>query len=183
MSALEIGITLSRKRRLQTCVLVGLLFCYMLSAGCSHPRGVWKYKTSSYPPGTDAVMHQAIVVLPFKDSRPRENTSKFFGMPMILVPLIPYGWADYARPEAPQTVKLEDVTRPVGAYDALLNPRAITPWQFRPEKDFAEATVQELNASRLFTRVVFSNQATNEDWILMGELKPPATQRKHIHTA
>lgn len=163
--------TPSTKRRLQTCVLVGLLFCYVLSAGCSHPRGVWKYRTSSYPPGTEAVMHQAIVILPFKDSRSRENTSGFFGMPMILVPLIPYGWADYSRPEVPQTVKLEDVTRPAGAYDALLNPHGITPWQFSPEKDFAEATVQELTASRLFTRVVFSKQTTYEDWILIGELK------------
>lgn len=166
MGTLGSSVTRSKKR---TYVLVCVLFCCILSAGCSHPRGAWVYRASSYPTATEAVIKQTIVVLPFKDSRPTENTSKFFGMPMLLIPLIPYGWADYSRPESPQTVKLQDVMEQ--EINGPVIGQAINPWQFRPEKDFAEATVEELNWSRLFKGVAFSEQATDGDLILRGELK------------
>ena len=165
MGTLGSSVAQSKKR---TFVLVCMLFCCVLSAGCSHPRGAWVYRASSYPTANEAVINQTVVVLPFKDSRPTENTSKFFGMPMLLIPLIPYGWADYSRPESPETVKLQDVME---RYDAVFRPDAITPWQFRPQRDFADATVQELNVSRMFKEVVFSEQATDGDLILRGELK------------
>jgi len=158
--------------------LVCVLFCYVVIAGCYHPRGVWAYRPSPYPIPREGTINQTIVVLPFKDSRPIQNTSKFFGMPMLLVPLIPYGWADYSRPESPEAVKLEDVARD---YDALFRPWAITQWQFRPEKDFAEATVEEFNASRLFKEAVFSEQASDGDFILRGELKATRYKAK-AHT-
>ena len=92
----------------------------------------------------------------------------FFGSPMLLIPLIPYGWADYARPEHPSTVKLWDVA--VRGYDAVFWPDLITAWQFRPERDFPAAAAEELRVSGFFKEVVFSDQVADRDLILRGEL-------------
>ena len=92
---------------------------------------------------------------------------------MLLIPFVPYGWADYARPESRRTVKLEDAVGGYGGsgYDAWFNPQGITPWRFTPDKDCAEAAVEELNESGLFEEVVFSERGSDGDLIFRGELK------------
>lgn len=159
----------SEQRHLRTIAIVCVLLCCMLSVSCSHPRGAWVYRASSYPATAQPVLNKTVVVVPLKDSRPTENKTKFFGMPMILLPLIPYGWADYAHPEDPATVKLQDVIW--GGYDALFWPNRITAWQFRPERDFAAAATEELSESGFFKEIVFSEQDAGGDLILRGELK------------
>jgi hypothetical protein len=150
----------SEQRDVRTLAFVCVLVCGMLSASCSHPRGAWEYRASSYPATAQPVLNKTVAVVPFKDSRPNENKTKFFGMPMLMIPLIPYGWADYARPEDPATVKLYDVL--VGGYTA---------WQYSPERDFAAAAAEELSVSGFFKEVVFSEQVADRDLILRGELK------------
>lgn len=165
MRILGSNVKQSKKRMF---VLGCVLVCCMLSAGCHYERSGWAYRASNYPAATPVPINQAVVVLPFKDSRPTENKSKFFGWPMCLIPLIPYGWADYARPESPETVKFKDIG---GGYSLNLHPHA-SPWQFSPVKDFTEAAVEELIASGLFKAVLNREQATDGDLILRGELKP-----------
>jgi len=75
--------------------------------------------------------------------------------PVLLLPLIPSGWADYARPESPVTEKIHEGTS----------------WQFRPDQDFAEAAAEELLESGLFKKVVFSERGSDGDLIFRGELK------------
>lgn len=164
----EDNIPRSEQRDLRTLALVCVLVCWMLSASCSHPRGAWEYRASSYPATAQPALNRTVVVVPFKDSRPNENTTKFFGMPMLMIPLIPYGWADYARPEDPATVKLQDVF--IGGYDAMFHRDRITAWQFRPERDFAAAAAEELSVSGFFKEVVFSEQVADRDLVLRGEL-------------
>jgi hypothetical protein len=158
----------SKKKGVQTLALVCLLVCSILNTGCSYPRYAWQYRTNNYPRTTQPAIHKTVVVSPFKDTRSNENRSKFFGMPMLLIPFVPYGWADYARPESRGTVKLQDVFE---GYDAVFHRNRLISWQFRPDKDCAEAFAEELNESGLFKDVMLSERGSDGDLIFRGELK------------
>ncbi len=130
----EGNIPRSEQRALRTLAVVCVLVCCMLSASCSHRWEAWDYRANSYPATTQPALNKTVVVVSFKDSRPNENRTMFFGRPMLLIPLIPYGWADYARPEDPATVKLRNAVVEE-AYGPNYSPMPI-PWEFRPERDF-----------------------------------------------
>jgi hypothetical protein len=158
----------SEQRGMRTLAFVCVLVCCMLSASCFPRWEHWDYRANSYPPTTQPALHKTVVVVSFKDSRPNENTTMFFRYPMTLIPLIPYGWAGYARPEDPATWKLRNAVVEE-AYGPYFSPMSI-PWQFRPERDFPAAASHELHVSGFFKDVVFSDQVADRDLVLRGEL-------------
>lgn len=152
------------------CALICVLLCCVVIAGCYHPRGgVWAYRASSYPMPREGTINQTMVVLPFQDSRPYGNTRELFDLrwPIPMIPLIPNGTADYARPEAPDVPKLERYFYEIMTNQAL----PTSQWQFNPAQDFAQATTEELTASGLFKKVVLAVHPAEEDVILRVELK------------
>ena len=165
MGTLGSSVTQSKKR---TFVLGCLLVCCMLSASCFPRWEHWDYRANSYPATTQSAVNKTVAVVPLKDSRPNESTTMFFRLPMSLIPLIPYGWAEYARPEDPATLKLHDALVEE-AYGQNYSPTPI-PWQFSPERDLPGAASHELSISGFFKEVVFSDQVADRDLILRGEL-------------
>jgi hypothetical protein len=158
----------SRKKGLRIRASVCFVVLITLSTSCFHPRGAWVYRPSSYPAAVQPALRKRLVVLPFKDSRSNGNRTRLFLPPAYLIPLIPYGWADYSRPESPEAVKIEDAW--FGRCDAFANCDTV-PWALSPEVDFAEAAAEELSASGLFKEVSFSEEASDRDLILRGEVK------------
>jgi len=81
---------------------------------------------------------------------------------MYLIPLMPYGWQDLKTPEGVQM---------------HLNSGL---WLFRPAEDFAKAIAEELNNSRIFKEVFFTNRPSEGDLIFKGEIKSMAYDGKMI---
>jgi hypothetical protein len=158
----------SEQRDLRTLAVVCVLACCMLSAGCFPRWEHWDYRANSYPATTQPALNETVVVVSFKDSRPNESTTMFFRYPMTMIPLIPYGWADYARPEDPAIWKLRSALLEE-AYGPNYAPTP-SPYEFRPERDFPAAAAWELRVSGFFKEVVFSDQVADRDLILRGEV-------------
>jgi hypothetical protein len=91
----------------------------------------------------------AVAVLPFEDRRSNVNKSR---IPLYLIPLMPFGYADYETPEGVQ----QHVTSGL--------------WQFRPPDDFARAVAQEIENARVFRETFVTNRASDGDLVLMGEI-------------
>lgn len=94
-----------------------------------------------------------IAVLPFRESRPvlnREATRLF-----ELVPLMPFGWMEYNRPEAAN----QFVT--IGKYD------------FDVDEDLGKAAARSVEDSRLFHRVYFTlgGDTREADFLLRGDVR------------
>ena len=96
------------------------------------------------------MVDKTVVVLPLTDAR--EVTNKEM-LPMWLVPLVPFGWANLNVPERTST----HVTS--------------LAWSFDPDEDVARAIAEELHNSRMFRKVSFSKKATDEDLVLRGVIK------------
>jgi hypothetical protein len=116
-------------------------------AACQSTR-TWSYTPeprSSAAPTLDKV----VVVIPFEDHRKNEN-SNLIGL--YLIPLMPYGWADYETPEGPD--------------------RHITSglWQFRPIDDMTRAVAQEVENARVFKEAFVGNRPSEGDYVLTGEI-------------
>lgn len=118
--------------------------------GCATQRG-WRYSIDSYPAPKVPLLSKSVVVPPFKDSRPDENTNAVM---LYLIPLMPFGWADYSQPES-GNMKLTSV--PV--------------WQFSPREDMAKAAAEELNATGFFKEVFFSPRSSEGELVFRGDLK------------
>jgi hypothetical protein len=125
----------------------GLLLLVTLT-GCVHPQRSWSYAPEPRS-AADPLANVRVIVLPFEDRRPNEN-SNF--IPMGFVPLMPFGWLTYHTPEG------------AGPH---VNSAA---WQFRPADDFALAVAQEIDNARIFRETFVGNRASDADYVLLGEL-------------
>jgi hypothetical protein len=130
-----------------------LYFCLLLIAsvlltGCTRKR-VWTYSPDPYARGVPLV-DKTVVVLPLTDAREPANKEM---LSMWLVPLVPFGWANLNTPEGASA----HVTSLV--------------WTFDPGKDMARAIAEELNNSRIFRKVSFSQKSTDGDFVLSGVIK------------
>lgn len=98
------------------------------------------------------VTEKSLAVLPFDDYRSDEN-SAMFGM--YLIPLMPFGWGTYDRPDA-ATMFL-----------------SITAYDITPSEDLAKAAAVSFRHSNLFKDVFFTfgGEKNNADFILKGRLK------------
>jgi hypothetical protein len=91
-----------------------------------------------------------VAVLPFKEARPVTNRSATFLL--YLIPLVPYGWVNYERPEAAR----------------MFN--TIREYQMQLDEDLAKAATRSFEDSRLFRRVYFTfgGETREADLVLRG---------------
>jgi hypothetical protein len=83
-----------------------------LSLGCATTRA-WKY-TPEPRRATEPTVRVSLAVLPFEDLRENVNRNR---VRLYLIPLMPFGWADYETPEG----EAQHITSSL--------------WQFKPSDD------------------------------------------------
>lgn len=138
-------------------ILVSVI-CFFFS-GCSSQRS-WKYSIDSYPTDRKPLLSKSVAVTPFRDSRPDKNENALL---LPIIPLVPFGWADYSIPEA-SNAKLA----------------SFPDWKFKPTEDFAKAAAEEMNASGLFKEAFFTFHASEGDVLLRGDIKSTHYWGKNI---
>lgn len=131
-----------------------LLVLLTIFSGCATPAVKW-----TYPPAGKGLkaLHEKpalplkVAVLPFRERRPNDNTNLTW---IYLVPVVPFGWMDYDRPE------LASSFMTVSAYTA------------DPTEDFPQALVKSLKEANLFQEVFFTYGSDLEkaDLLMAGEV-------------
>lgn len=101
---------------------------------------------------TSSIYQKNVAVLPFEDFRNSLNLSST--LLLSYVPLWPYGWLEYDRPDAARMFL------------------TINEFQFTPSEDLSKAAAVSLRRSNLFKDVYFSfgGDTENADFVLTGEL-------------
>lgn len=101
---------------------------------------------------TSPVSDKKVAVIPFDDYRNSENTSGSVGFAYL--PLMPFGWVEYNRPDAARMF----IT--------------IQQYEFTPAEDFPKAAALSLRKSGLFKDAYFSfGNDDKADYVLCGEIK------------
>ncbi len=115
-------------------------------------QGKW-----TYPKNPDALYRTAapqrpvaVAVLPFREDRPYDNTSGTYFW--YLVPLMPFGWANYERPESSRMFF------------------SIAEYDFQMDEDLGKAAARSLTDSGLVERAWFTmgGETDEADYILHG---------------
>jgi hypothetical protein len=103
-----------------------------------------------------------VAVLPFKDARPVTNSSSTAFL--WLIPLMPYGWVNYERPEAARVFT------------------SIPAYRLQLADDFAKATTVSFEESQLFRRVYFTlgGETREADLVLRGTARHTTYNGKTI---
>ena len=127
--------------------LVGGLLLVVALTGCASARS-WSY-TPEPRSAIDPLANVSVIVLPFEDRRPKENSNFIL---IYLIPLVPYGWMALETPEGVQ----------MHVNSGL--------WQFRPPDDVARAVAQEVENARVFRETFVGNRASDADYVLLGEI-------------
>lgn len=137
-------------------IIIALIFIsvIILITGCSSERftypeiGMLQTKEASLVP----FINKTVVVLPFKDNRPKDgNLNLYF---LYMIPPSPFGYGKYEYPE-----KATSFT-------------SISSFDFSPCADMARATSTNFQNSRLFKDIVFSSipGEYKSDYTLEGEI-------------
>ena len=102
--------------------------------------------------GETVTKNKVVAVIPFEDHRSNENRNLY---PMYLIPLMPFGWADYQRPDA------SNMFLSVASYDAT------------PSEDLAKAAAVSLRRSGLFRDAFYTHGEgkSQADLILSGRIR------------
>ena len=111
--------------------------------------------------GEDQACAKTVAVLPFDDYRSDDNTSWFM---MYLLPLCPFGWCDYERPDA-----------------ACMFPSIVT-YDITPSEDLGKATAVSLRQSRIFKDAFFTmgGEKDRADFVFTGQIKEMRYRGKMI---
>ncbi len=98
------------------------------------------------------ITSKKLAVLPFDDYRSDDNSCMF---PMYLIPLMPFGWGTYDRPDAAS---------------AFLS---IVSYDINPSEDLAKAAAVSFRHSNLFKDTFFTmgGEKDNADFVLRGRIK------------
>lgn len=131
------------------------LLCSVILAftliGCS-TQAKWTYplRSSDLYRAPAKVSDLTIAVFPFREDRPVPNRSATIGL--YLLPLMPFGWMNYERPEAARRFN------------------TIAEYQLQMDEDFGKAATRSFEESRLFKRVYFTfgGEISEADLILRG---------------
>lgn len=131
-----------------------MLISIALLTGCG-TTGKFVYPanmSTMFKAGDNINAEKTVAILPFDDFRSAENSDCFTA---YMIPLLPYGWAEYERPEA----ALRFLT--VGHYDIT------------PAEDLAKATSLSLRRSGLFRDAFFTMGADKDkaDFVWSGRIK------------
>lgn len=130
---------------------IAFLVSIVFLAGCN-TQAKWTYPID---PGalyrtTAARSDLVIGVLPFREARPSANNAAT--MFLYLIPLMPYGYVNYERPEAAKTFN------------------TIVEYEFQMDEDLGKAAARSLESSGLFRRAYFTlgGETREADYILRG---------------
>lgn len=130
------------------------VFALFLVAGCgSTAKFIYPDNIRNLVRLQETPIHNlTIAVLPFDDSRANDNSSST--MYLYLVPLVPYGWICYQRP------------------DAARNFLSIDAYNFTASEDLAKAAAMSLRRSNLFKTAFFTfgGEAVKADYVLTGNI-------------
>jgi len=136
---------------------IALAVVFALSAASCGSTGAWSYPPNATPLHRSASTHpQKVAVVMGSDTRPAEN-SNMFGM--YLVPLNPWGWIEYERPEAAEQFN------------------SVRDYEMDMSRDPALAVAEEFKRSRLFPNAHFSYGGD-----LDGEWVCEVTPRRFAYT-
>lgn len=135
--------------------IFSLLLCLFILNSCGTTA---KYIYPSKPKDLISFAGQApkynkkIAVLPFQELRVDENNQKFW---LYLLPLMPYGYANYQRPDAARLF----VT--------------VNEFQFDASEDLAKSVAYSFRKSNLFEDAFFSYGGDKDkaDWLLEGNIE------------
>lgn len=134
------------KRLLVVCFLMVLVSATFV--GCASQKA-WVYTPNNYSQAsTDS--NKTAVVLPFFDSRKNINNNRIL---LYMIPLMPFGWADYDAPEGAQM---------------HMNSGLWT--NYRPTEDFAKALAQEIKYAGIFEEAYFDFKKGDSNVIFQGEI-------------
>ncbi|MCI5778305.1 MAG: hypothetical protein MR051_00555 [Lentisphaeria bacterium] len=99
------------------------------------------------------VFDKKVAVVPFDDYRDATNT--FAPIFLVYIPLVPFGWVEYNRPEA--------------ARDFM----TVHQFDFTPSEDLPKAAALSLRRSRLFADAFFTfgGEKDRADFVLYGAVK------------
>lgn len=134
------------------------LFCATVSvillAGCgTTAKFVYPAQMSSLVQiDSSPASSRKLAVLPFDDYRSDENSCMF---PLYLLPLMPFGWGTYDRPDA------ANFYLSIASYDIT------------PSEDLAKAAAVSFRHSNLFKDTFFTmgGEKDNADFVLRGRIK------------
>lgn len=136
--------------------LTSALVCGMVVAfsGCG-TTGKFVYPANMstlYKSGVDVAVQKKVAVMPFDDYRADDNSNYFAA---YLVPLFPYGWADYERPDAASTFA------------------SLVKYDVTPAEDLAKATATSMRRSGLFSDAFFTmgGEKDRADFVVNGRIK------------
>jgi len=129
-------------------LLVELFLVSVFISGCMSQKA-WVYKPNSYEQAS-VIADKSVVVLPFADQREDVNKNRIM---LYLIPLMPFGWADYSVPEGAQM---------------HLNSGLWT--NYKPTEDFAKALAQELEHAHIFKEAYFDFNKKDSDLAIKGEI-------------
>jgi hypothetical protein len=138
---------------MQIVLLVAVLLC----AGCQNPRN-WAY-TPEPPRERAAPVARSVAVPPATDQRIDENANR---LALYLIPLMPYGWMDYSRPETANQHVVSST------------------WQFRPDEDIAKAVAAELQNSGLYREAFYTARASEGDLVMNVTIESTRAEGKMI---
>ena len=134
------------------------LLAVALCATISFLTGCSTMEKFSYPADEDnltviknsSVSNKTLAIAPFNDARPNENDSN--SLLVALVPLVPYGWCEFDRPEK--------------AKDFL----TIRSFEFDASKDLTNAAAISLRKSKLFKNIYVNSELKTHkaDYLLKG---------------
>lgn len=142
-------------RRFEICV--AFLIAILCLSGCSTPASwIYPIHPSSLYRSPAKRSNLVIAVLPFREARSVKNQR--VTLLMYLIPLSPYGWVTYERPDHASSFNT------VVGYD------------FHPDADLGKAVTESFDTSGLFRRVYFTldGETADADYILRGTIRRAA---------
>ena len=128
-------------------VLLRVIIVASLLSACASQRA-WVYQPIGQRMG--APRPQRVVVLPFKDGRPNENRNRLL---LYLIPIVPYGWANYEVPEGMQ----QHITSGLWT-------------NYKPSEDYPKALAEELRNSAMFRESYFDFKEGDADLAIQGTI-------------
>lgn len=136
-------------------VLTLPLLLLLLCTGCgTTAKFVYPDQMSALVQVDSAPVHKLkVAVTPFDDERSAENVSGTLFL--YLIPLMPYSWVEYDRPDAARMFL------------------SIAEYEFTPSEDLAKAAALSLRRSNLFEDAFFTfgGEKSNADLVLSGKIK------------
>lgn len=122
----------------------------LIGAGCN-TQASWTYPTDTTPLyRASSNSELTVAVMPFKEARPTANQSGTIFL--YLIPLMPFGWAKYERPEA--AVMFMTIAR----------------YEFQLDEDLGKAATRSIGDSGLFQRAYFTlgGELSEADLVFQG---------------